>query len=59
MLGELTANGGAYISEVDFQQPDFHNVFYGVNYPTLKAIKSKYDPLDMFCAITAVGSENW
>ena len=59
ILAKLTPNGGAYINEADFQQPDFQNVFYGANYPTLKAIKKKYDPHDMFYAITAVGSENW
>ena len=59
MLENLTPNGGAYINEADFQQPNFQEVFYGVNYPALKAIKSKYDPTDMLYAITAVGSEAW
>lgn len=59
ILAKLTPNGGAYINEADFQQPDFQNVFYGTNYPALKAIKQKYDPHDLFYAITAVGSENW
>ena len=59
LLEELTPNGGAYVNEADFQQSDFQSVFYGTNYPTLKAIKSKYDPYNMFYAVTAVGSENW
>ncbi|KAL8906001.1 MAG: hypothetical protein Q9207_002286 [Kuettlingeria erythrocarpa] len=59
LLTALTPNGGAYINEADFQQPDFQSVFYGSNYPILKATKNKYDPLDMLYAITAVGSEDW
>ncbi|KAL8951590.1 MAG: hypothetical protein Q9222_002445 [Ikaeria aurantiellina] len=59
ILEDLTPNGGAYINEADFQQPNFQKVFYGDNYPRLKAIKSKYDPADMFYALTAVGSEAW
>lgn len=59
MLEALTPNGGAYLSEGDFQQPNFQQVFYGGNYATLKAIKRKYDPLDTLYAITAVGSEDW
>ncbi|KAL8893389.1 MAG: hypothetical protein Q9192_005317 [Flavoplaca navasiana] len=31
-LAQLTPNGGAYINEADFQQSDFQNVLYGVNY---------------------------
>ncbi|KAL6720842.1 hypothetical protein ACLMJK_002767 [Lecanora helva] len=58
-LENLTPNGAAYVNEANFQQPDFQRVFYGVNYPTLRKIKSKYDPHDMFYAITAVGSEDW
>ena len=59
LLEELTPNGAAYVNEADFQQPDFQKVFYGVNYPVLRKIKNKYDPHDMFYAITAVGSEDW
>lgn len=58
-LEELTPNGGAYINEADFRQPDFQTVFYGSHYPALAAIKQKYDPVDIVYALTAVGSENW
>ncbi|KAL9027762.1 MAG: hypothetical protein Q9196_003766, partial [Gyalolechia fulgens] len=58
ILEDLTPNGGAYLNEADFQQPDFQQVFYGDNYPRLRAIKAKYDPLDTFYALTAVGSED-
>lgn len=59
ILERLTPGGGAYVSEADFQQPDFQQVFYGNNYPKLKAIKNKYDPHDTLYAITAVDSEGW
>lgn len=58
-LVNLTPNGGAYLSESDYQQPDFQSVFYGVNYDQLNAIKNIYDPFHMFYALTAVGSEYW
>jgi len=58
-LEKLTPGGGAYLSEGDFRQPDWQEVFYGSNYEELKKIKNKYDPHHMFYALTAVGSEYW
>ncbi|OTB13179.1 hypothetical protein K445DRAFT_76648 [Daldinia sp. EC12] len=58
-LEELTPKGGAYLSESDFQQPDWQTAFYGVHYDKLSQIKSKYDPEDLFYALGAVGSERW
>ncbi|OQE09919.1 hypothetical protein PENVUL_c005G02576 [Penicillium vulpinum] len=40
-------------------QPDWKQTFYGRNYNSLYAIKSKYDPLRTFYAPTAVGSDDW
>jgi hypothetical protein len=58
-LAELTPNGSAYLNEADFRQPDFKEVFYGANYAKLDAIKAKYDPFNLFYAVTAVGSDFW
>lgn len=58
-LERLTPGGGAYLSEADFQQPDFQRTLYGANYERLNAIKDKYDPTHMFYALTGVGSEHW
>ncbi|KAI9713955.1 MAG: hypothetical protein M1820_000685 [Bogoriella megaspora] len=58
-LEALTPGGGAYLSEGDFRQPDFQQVFYGKNYDKLLSIKQTYDPNDIFYAVTAVGSEAW
>ena len=59
LIESLTPNGGAYINEANFQQPDFQQVFYGSHYSRLRAIKGKYDPDCIFYALTAVGSEDW
>ena len=58
-LADLTPDGGCYLNEGDFRQPDWQDVFYGPNYPALLDIKNKYDPAHIFYAITAVGSEYW
>jgi hypothetical protein len=58
-LAALTPNGGAYLNEADFQQPDWQAVFYGGHYQKLDAIKMKYDPHDLFYAQGAVGSARW
>ncbi|PQE19415.1 FAD FMN-containing isoamyl alcohol oxidase protein [Rutstroemia sp. NJR-2017a BBW] len=58
-LAALTPNGAAYLNEADFQQPNWQEVFYGANYDRLHSIKAKYDPLDRFYALGAVGSDRW
>jgi hypothetical protein len=59
MIEAITPNGSAYMNECDFQQPNFQQVLYGVNYESLLKVKDKYDPDQIFYAITAVGSERW
>lgn len=59
MVEAITPNGTAYLNECDFQQPNFQEVLYGVNYPRLMQIKNKYDPDHIFYALQAVGSEKW
>lgn len=59
LLAELTPDGAAYLNEADFQEPDWKWVFYGPNYGLLDEIKSQYDPLDVFYALGAVGSDRW
>ncbi|KAI0457467.1 hypothetical protein F5B21DRAFT_521315 [Xylaria acuta] len=54
-----TPRGGAYLNEANFQQPDWQDLFYGTNYRRLKNIKDRVDPLGVFYARTAVGSEAW
>ncbi|OLN97798.1 putative FAD-linked oxidoreductase-like protein 7 [Colletotrichum chlorophyti] len=55
----LTPNGGAYMNEADFQQPNFQKEFFGSNYNTLLCLKQKWDPEGFFYTRNAVGSEKW
>lgn len=55
----VTPNSGAYLNEANFAQRDWQQQFYGRNYPRLVAIKKRYDPHDLFYAVSAVGSEAW
>lgn len=59
MLEKLTPGGGSYLSEADFRQPDFQQAFYGSHYSALRDIKRRYDPHDIFYALTGVGSDEW
>ncbi|KAJ7025627.1 FAD-binding domain-containing protein, partial [Mycena alexandri] len=52
-------NAGSYSNEADVMEADFQTTFYGPNYRKLSAIKSKYDPNDLFIVTTGVGSERW
>ena len=58
-LADLSPGAGAYMSEADFQLPTWKEDFYGSNYERLRAIKTKYDPDDLFYGQTAVGSDVW
>jgi hypothetical protein len=49
----------AYSNEADLFESNWQTVFYGENYPRLSAIKTKYDPTDLFIVQTGVGSERW
>ncbi|KAJ7020168.1 FAD-binding domain-containing protein, partial [Mycena alexandri] len=52
-------NAGAYSNEADVMEADFQTTFFGPNYEKLSAIKSKYDPNDLFIVGAGVGSERW
>ncbi|EED23613.1 FAD/FMN-containing isoamyl alcohol oxidase MreA [Talaromyces stipitatus ATCC 10500] len=58
-LKALAPESGAYMNEADFRQPDFQQAFFGENYQKLQSIKAKYDPYDLFYAITTVNSDQW
>lgn len=55
----VSAGAGAYMSEADYIEPDFAQSFFGDKYAKLYELKQKYDPLGVFYAHTAVGSEDW
>ncbi|KAF8888646.1 FAD-binding domain-containing protein [Infundibulicybe gibba] len=52
-------DAGAYSNEADVLEKNFQDTFFGPNYARLSAIKSKYDPLDLFIVGAGVGSERW
>ncbi len=58
-IRDITPGSGSYMSESDRMEPEWQKAFFGENYPRLLEIKKKYDPKDVFYAVTAVGSENW
>lgn len=59
LVKSITPGSGTYMNEADFDDPDWKEAFFGVNYDTLNGIKNKYDPDHLFYAKTAVGSDEW
>jgi hypothetical protein len=59
VIKAVTPDGGAYINEADYQEPDWKNAFFGANYKKLLRIKRRYDPKGLFYNAIAVGSERW
>jgi hypothetical protein len=60
IIEQLTGpNAGAYSNEADSLEDNFQSTFFGPNYPRLSAIKTKYDPTDLFIVKAGVGSERW
>ncbi|KAI1103042.1 FAD-binding domain-containing protein [Jackrogersella minutella] len=57
IIEAATPGAGAYMNEADFQQNDWQETFFGVNYAELLTIKNKYDPNNILYATVAVGSE--
>jgi hypothetical protein len=50
---------GSYVSESNFFEPNWQQSFWGRNYPSLRAVKAKYDPEGLFFVHHGVGSEDW
>ncbi|MEJ8853084.1 FAD-dependent oxidoreductase [Variovorax robiniae] len=58
-LRKVAPNGGAYVSESNYFEPDFQRQYWGTNYPRLQAVKARYDPEGLFFVHNGVGSEGW
>ncbi|KAM6536221.1 hypothetical protein FALCPG4_002234 [Fusarium falciforme] len=57
---EVSPGSGAYASEADVTEPNFHQSFYGTEkYERLLGIKDKVDPTGLFYAHEGVGSDRW
>ncbi|GJE99667.1 FAD-binding domain-containing protein [Phanerochaete sordida] len=58
-LRKMTPDGGAYFNEASLYQADHKSDFFGPHYDRLRAVKKKYDPIDLFVVPGGVGSEDW
>jgi FAD/FMN-containing dehydrogenase len=58
-LRKVAPDGGAYVSESNYFEPDWQRAYWGANYRRLLAAKRKYDPDGMFIVHNGVGSEEW
>lgn len=52
--------GGCYFNEVNFEQEDWQEQFYGLeNYKKLRNVKDMWDFMGVFYVLIVVGSEDW
>ena len=58
-LNDLAPNPAAYVNEADPFEENYHQVFWGDNYPRLLSIKRAIDPTDVFWCRACVGNEGW
>ncbi|MBV8913891.1 MAG: FAD-binding oxidoreductase [Acetobacteraceae bacterium] len=58
-LRAVAPEGGAYVAESSYFQPDWQRAYWGPNYPRLLAAKRRYDPDGLFFVRHGVGSEGW
>ena len=50
---------GSYLAESDFFETDWQTAFWGSNAERLRAVKTKYDPDDLFIVHHGIGSHRW
>lgn len=58
-LRQASTSGCTYVNEADPYQSDWQSHFWGAEYPKLKALRWKWDPLGVFYAISTPGTEGW
>ena len=56
-LRAVTPGGGTYMNEATWDNPNWKEDYFGANYAALLAVKALYDPMDLFWANAAVGSD--
>ena len=58
-LAALAPRPASYVSEGNYFDRGWAQSYWGSNYPTLRAVKKKYDPDGLFFVHHGVGSEDW
>jgi hypothetical protein len=58
-LLKIAPDGGGYVAESSYFEPDWQKAYWGAHYPRLLATKRRYDPDGLFFARHGVGSEEW
>lgn len=58
-LRKLISHPGSYVSESNYFNESWQQAFWGDNYQKLRAVKTKYDPDQLFFVRHGVGSELW
>jgi FAD/FMN-containing dehydrogenase len=58
-LSNVVTQPGSYVAESDFFERAWQQSFWGSNYPSLAAVKRRYDPEGLFFVHHGVGSEDW
>ncbi|TFK94016.1 FAD-binding domain-containing protein [Polyporus arcularius HHB13444] len=55
----LAPESGAYFNEASLYEPNPAHSFFGPHYEKLRAIKTVYDPVDLFIVAEGVASDEW
>ncbi|KAK4198084.1 6-hydroxy-D-nicotine oxidase [Triangularia verruculosa] len=58
-LRDASGSGATYVNEADPYQPNWQGHFWGSEYPRLKQIRKRWDPLGVFYSIATPGTEDW
>ncbi|KAL2753033.1 hypothetical protein ACRALDRAFT_2141444 [Sodiomyces alcalophilus JCM 7366] len=58
LFEEVTPGAGAFLNEANWAQATAED-YHGDNHERLRAIKAKYDPYNLFYALTGVGEDAW
>jgi FAD/FMN-containing dehydrogenase len=58
-LRQIVPDAGSYLAESNYFEPNWQQAFWGSNYQRLLAVKTQYDPDELFFAHHGVGSEGW
>jgi FAD/FMN-containing dehydrogenase len=56
-LRRVAPNAGSYLSECDYDLPDWQVACWGEHYPRLETIKARYDPGRLFFVHHGIGSQ--